>query len=104
MFLDELEQIIDIITPQEFRKVHVELMGRLGKCIRSSHFQVAERTLYFWNNEYFVSLLGVGGTYNGEEDCLKSVLEVIMPALWEGSRKHWNQYVFRFECACVRTC
>ena len=32
-------------------KVMVPLFNQLTKCVSSPHFQVAERALYYWNNE-----------------------------------------------------
>merc|ERR1711892_398832 len=52
MFLNELEEILDVIEPAEFQKVMVPLFNQLAKCVSSPHFQVAERALYYWNNEY----------------------------------------------------
>ena len=71
MFLNELEEILDVIEPAEFQKVSftdqilsyikrsltnslkvmVPLFNQLTKCVSSPHFQVAERALYYWNNE-----------------------------------------------------
>ena len=51
MFLNELEEILDVIEPAEFQKVMVPLFTQLTKCVSSPHFQVAERALYYWNNE-----------------------------------------------------
>ena len=51
MFLNELEEILDVIEPAEFQKVMVPLFNQLTKCVSSPHFQVAERALYYWNNE-----------------------------------------------------
>ena len=48
MFLNELEEILDVIEPQEFQKVMVPLFKRIAACVSSPHFQVAERALYFW--------------------------------------------------------
>ena len=51
MFLNELEEILDVIEPTEFQKVMVPMFNQLKKCVTSPHFQVAERALYYWNNE-----------------------------------------------------
>lgn len=49
MFLNEVEEILDVIDPTEFQKVMVPLFKQLARCINSQHFQVAERALYYWN-------------------------------------------------------
>lgn len=40
MFLNELEEILDIIEPLEFRKVLKPLIYQLARCVSSQHFQV----------------------------------------------------------------
>ena len=49
MFLNELEEILDVIEPAEFQKVMVPLFNQLAKCVSSPHFQVqlCEKTDYF---------------------------------------------------------
>ncbi|CAI8493049.1 unnamed protein product [Hanseniaspora opuntiae] len=58
----------------EFVKIQIPLCVQLTKCIQSLHFQVAERVLTFWNNEYFLNLI--------IENC-DVVLPVLFPALYE---------------------
>ena len=41
MFLNELEEILDVIEPIEFVKVMVPLFKQLAKCVSSPHFQVS---------------------------------------------------------------
>lgn len=74
MFLNEIEDIFEIMENSEFVKIQIPLCVQLTKCIQSSHFQVAERVLTFWNNEYFLNLI--------IENC-DVVLPVLFPALYE---------------------
>ncbi|CCF57782.1 hypothetical protein KAFR_0D01360 [Kazachstania africana CBS 2517] len=74
MFLNEIEDIFEVIEPLEFIKIEVPLFVQLAKCISSSHFQVAEKVLSYWNNEYFLNL------------CIENaevILPIIFPALYE---------------------
>mgnify|MGYP003365711872 CR=1 FL=1 len=76
MFLNEIEDIFEVIEPLEFIKVEVPLFVQLAKCISSSHFQVAEKVLSYWNNEYFLNL------------CIENaevILPIIFPALYEST-------------------
>uniref|UniRef100_A0A3Q2CEQ1 Serine/threonine protein phosphatase 2A regulatory subunit n=1 Tax=Cyprinodon variegatus TaxID=28743 RepID=A0A3Q2CEQ1_CYPVA len=41
MFLNELEEILDVIEPSEFVKVMEPLFRQLAKCVSSPHFQVS---------------------------------------------------------------
>jgi serine/threonine-protein phosphatase 2A regulatory subunit B' len=56
MFLNEVEDIFEVMDPAEFAKVQEPLFNQLAKSVASPHFQVAERALYFWNNEYSATL------------------------------------------------
>ena len=51
LFLNELEEILELTQPAEFSKVSVPLFNMVARCINSPHFQVAERALFLWNNE-----------------------------------------------------
>jgi serine/threonine-protein phosphatase 2A regulatory subunit B' len=46
MFLNELEEILDVIEPAEFQKVMDPLFRQLAKCVSSPHFQVS--LIYEW--------------------------------------------------------
>lgn len=74
MFLNEIEDIFEIIDPSEFQKIEIPLFAQLSKCISSPHFQVSEKVLCFFNNEYFVSLV----TENAE-----NILPIIFPSMYE---------------------
>ncbi|CAG9533263.1 unnamed protein product [Cercopithifilaria johnstoni] len=84
MFLGEVEEILDIIEPEQFKKIIEPLFKQLSKCVSSPHFQVAERALYFWNNEYILSLI---------EENSSQVMPVMFPALYRISKEHWNQTI-----------
>ncbi|WKY09890.1 hypothetical protein Q1695_002334 [Nippostrongylus brasiliensis] len=84
MFLGEVEEILDIIEPEQFKKIIEPLFRQLAKCVSSPHFQVAERALYFWNNEYILSLI---------EDTSAQVMPIMFPALYRISKEHWNQTI-----------
>ncbi|GJJ12086.1 hypothetical protein Clacol_006327 [Clathrus columnatus] len=82
MYLNEVEEVLDVIEPVEFVKIQVPLFTQLARCINSQHFQVAERALYYWNNEYIVNLMS---------DHLAVILPIVFPALYQNSRSHWNR-------------
>jgi serine/threonine-protein phosphatase 2A regulatory subunit B' len=84
MFLNELEEILDVIEPAEFTKVMVPLFRQLAKCVSSPHFQVAERALYYWNNEYIMSLINDNATV---------LLPIMFPSLYRNSKSHWNKTI-----------
>ncbi|XP_015421311.1 PREDICTED: serine/threonine-protein phosphatase 2A 56 kDa regulatory subunit gamma isoform isoform X2 [Myotis davidii] len=84
MFLNELEEILDVIEPSEFVKVMEPLCRQLAKCVSSPHFQVAERALYYWNNEYIMSLIS---------DNAAKILPIMFPSLYRNSKTHWNKTI-----------
>jgi len=84
MFLNEVEEILDIIEPSEFQKVITILFKQLTRCIMSDQFQVAERVLYFWNNEYILSLIN---------DNVTTILPIVFPALHIDPDTHWNKTI-----------
>lgn len=46
--------------------------------------QVAERALYYWNNEYILSLM---------EENNQVIMPIMFPALYRMSKEHWNQTI-----------
>ncbi|XP_046847893.1 serine/threonine-protein phosphatase 2A 56 kDa regulatory subunit delta isoform-like isoform X2 [Xenia sp. Carnegie-2017] len=84
MFLNELEEILDVIEPVEFIKISQILFKQLSKCVSSPHFQVAERALYFWNNEYLMSLVS---------DNVAKIMPIVFPSLYINSKSHWNKTI-----------
>lgn len=82
MFLNEIEEILDIVDPQEFSKIQIPLFRQMARCISSLHFQVAERALHLWNNEYIVNLMA---------ENVDTILPIVFPSLYRNSKSHWNR-------------
>jgi hypothetical protein len=78
MFLGEIEEILDVIEPAQFVKIQEPLFKQIAKCVSSPHFQVAERALYFWNNEYIMSLI---------EENNQVIMPIMFPALYRSVHK-----------------
>lgn len=81
MFLGEIEEILDVIEPTQFKKVQEPLFKQISRCVANPHFQVAERALYFWNNEYILSMI---------EENIDKVLPIMFGSLYRISKEHWN--------------
>ncbi|XP_030576852.1 serine/threonine-protein phosphatase 2A 56 kDa regulatory subunit alpha isoform isoform X2 [Archocentrus centrarchus] len=81
MFLGEIEEILDVIEPTQFKKIQEPLFKQISKCVTNPHFQVAERALYFWNNEYILSLI---------EENIDKILPIMFGSLYRISKEHWN--------------
>lgn len=84
MFLGELEEVLEATQAAEFQRCMVPLFRQIGRCLNSTHFQVAERALFLWNNDHIRNLI----TQNR-----KVILPIILPALERNARAHWNQAV-----------
>ncbi|KAL5222750.1 hypothetical protein ABZP36_027463 [Zizania latifolia] len=84
MFLGELEEVLESTQPAEFQRCMVPLFRQIARCLSSSHFQVAERALFLWNNDHIEGLI----KHNS-----KVILPIILPALERNNKAHWNQAV-----------
>ncbi|KAL9331998.1 hypothetical protein ACSQ67_001608 [Phaseolus vulgaris] len=100
LFLGELEEVLEATQAAEFQRCMVPLFRQVARCLNSSHFQlkdvlvdvekpklsrnVAERTLFLWNNEHIVSLIAQNRTV---------VLPILFEALEKNIQSHWNQAV-----------
>jgi len=93
LFLNEAEEILEMIQASEFEKIMAPLFKQISKCIGSPHFQVAERALFLWNNEYIVSLIAQNRN---------QVLPIVFEALYTNSRSHWNSTVHGLTCNVVK--
>jgi len=84
MFLSELEEMLDIMEPPQFAIVKDAIFIQLAKCVASPHFQVAERALYYWNNEYILTLI---------EEHSNTILPIMFSSLYRISKDHWNSTI-----------
>jgi len=58
------------------------------------HGQVSERALYYWNNEYIVSLI---------EDNIELIMPIMFPPLYRISKEHWNQAILTLVYNVLKT-
>merc|ERR1719375_359445 len=84
LFLNELEETLELTQPVEFIKLQEPLFHRIALCITCPHFQVAERTLFLWNNDYIVKLINQNR---------HALFPIIIGALYKNSKQHWNSAV-----------
>ncbi|PIN22155.1 Serine/threonine protein phosphatase 2A, regulatory subunit [Handroanthus impetiginosus] len=84
MFLSELEEVLEATQTAEFQRCMVPLFQQIGRCVNSSHFQVAERALFLWNNDHIRYLIILNQ---------KVILPIILPSLEKNAQGHWNQAV-----------
>ncbi|KAF5745774.1 serine/threonine protein phosphatase 2A 57 kDa regulatory subunit B' beta isoform-like [Tripterygium wilfordii] len=84
LLIGEIEELVENIDPDQYRKLALPICTRIIKCLNSWNSQVAERALYVWNNEHFVKMIS-------------SAAEEVFPVLVEGMEKnlkwHWSKSV-----------
>ncbi|KAK1381567.1 Serine/threonine protein phosphatase 2A regulatory subunit [Heracleum sosnowskyi] len=83
-FLNELEEVLELTQQPEFQRCMVLLFQQIARCLNSLHFQVAERSLFLWNNDHIENLI---------KQNRKIILPIILPAVERNARHHWNQAV-----------
>ncbi|KAG8374207.1 hypothetical protein BUALT_Bualt11G0107000 [Buddleja alternifolia] len=84
LFLGELEEVLDATQAVEFQHCVVPLFRQIARCLNSSHFQVAERALFLWNNEHIFGLIAQNRNV---------ILPIIFEALEKNIQSHWNRAV-----------
>jgi serine/threonine-protein phosphatase 2A regulatory subunit B' len=93
LFLNEVEEILEMVQNENFKDFCKDLFHRIGICVGSPHFQVAERALFLWNNEYIVGMIS---------EQRQAVLPIVFEALYTNSRSHWNSTVHGLTCNVVK--
>ncbi|XP_077220567.1 serine/threonine protein phosphatase 2A 57 kDa regulatory subunit B' beta isoform-like [Tasmannia lanceolata] len=84
LFLGELEEVLEATQSAEFQRCMVPLFRQIGRCLNSSHFQVAERALFLWNNDHIVSLIAQNRSV---------IFPIVFDSLEKNTHSHWNQVV-----------
>ena len=56
IMLNEMEEVLELVEAEQIAKVGHLLFSILAKCVCCSHFQVAERALFLWNNEHLINV------------------------------------------------
>lgn len=84
LFLGELEELLELTQTEEFKQLLGPLAKQLTKSVGSPHFQVAERALFLWHNEYISGLFA---------EHRREILPILYPVLHVNSQNHWNPTV-----------
>ena len=87
IMLNEMEEVLELVEAEQIAKVGHLLFSILAKCVCCSHFQVAERALFLWNNEHLINHGCLSRAYNAQ------ILPLIYASLYENSQGHWNMTV-----------
>ena len=57
MYLNELEEILDVIEPSEFSRIMVPLFKKLAQCVSSAHFQVKFCTIHVFMVSHYAAFV-----------------------------------------------
>ena len=68
---------LDVLNSESFSLI--EITVHHSSCF---DVQVAERALYYWNNEYVMSLMS---------DNAGVIVPIMFPSLYKHSKNHWNK-------------
>lgn len=85
--LNEVEEVLELAGPEAVQPILRPLFRTLARCVGSSHFQVAERALFLWNNENLLTH-GILSRAHAAE-----VLPLLHAALQRNASGHWNATV-----------
>ncbi|KAA0193170.1 Serine/threonine-protein phosphatase 2A 56 kDa regulatory subunit delta isoform [Fasciolopsis buskii] len=83
LFLNELKACLECASSSEFQSVARPVFMQISRCIQSLHFQVSERALFLWNDEYILSLMA---------ENIDLICPIVYPALSE-AKTHWNKVI-----------
>lgn len=81
MFLNELEELVDAMTDADLLQLQDVIFRRVVWCANSIHFQVAERSLYFFNNQKVLAHI---------ERNADVLIPMIVPVLHHQQSSHWS--------------
>ncbi len=87
LFINELEEIMEFLRAEQIEVLKIPLFSCISKLIGSTHFQVAERALFLWNNEMLVN----SGCLS-KAHCRQS-LPLLFGVLSKNGLGHWNNTV-----------
>ncbi|KAJ1436330.1 Protein phosphatase 2A, regulatory B subunit, B56 [Sesbania bispinosa] len=84
LLIGELEDLVENLDPDQYRKLALPICTQITKCINSWNSQVAERALYVWNNEQFYKMASTGTV---------EVFPVIVEGMEKNLKWHWSKSV-----------
>jgi len=81
LILHQLEELLSVIPRVEFQEIQAEVFHRVGKCVSSPHFQVAERALQIWENKLFQDHI---------RENIPVAMPILLPYIFSCRQSHWN--------------
>jgi serine/threonine-protein phosphatase 2A regulatory subunit B' len=95
ILLNEIEEIVELMSPEQLlsddsispygqKPLALLIIEKLNRCMKSEHYQVAERALLMWNNSKMKWLLK-------ESPISAEISLVIIDSLMFNAKHHWNK-------------
>lgn len=94
IFLATLEDILNVSDSIEFQKIMVPVFQKVAHSVASTHFQVAERALFFWNNTHILSLI---------HQNIQTLLPILFDSLYMHSQESWNRNIHLVVFSALKT-
>ena len=80
LFLAELYEVIEICNPEKIKHLIPRLFKRVVRCVCSDDVQVADRSLYLFENHNFIQILRI----------YKDItFPIIIPSISDLGKNHW---------------
>merc|ERR1719376_1291664 len=81
LVIQQLEELLNVMQKEQFMTVKTEYFHRIGQCVASQHFLVAERALQVWGNNIFREHI--------RADIAVS-MPILLPYVFSCRQSHWN--------------
>lgn len=82
LFLTELQEVLEVCEVEKVEPVIPSLFRRIVRCIGGTHLQVADRSMCFFENDYFLTILR---TYK------ESTFPMLVPTIVNLAENHWHK-------------
>ncbi|KAK2946319.1 putative Serine/threonine-protein phosphatase 2A 56 kDa regulatory subunit gamma [Blattamonas nauphoetae] len=93
LFLSEMEDIIDSLTLDDLIPIAPMIFKKIGECIASPHFQVAEIALTMLSNNYIISLIST---------LRPTIFPLLFNPLSQNTKTHWNNSVISLTFSALK--
>jgi len=84
LFLTEIEDLLQVVEPEQFVCIQELLFKKLCEAIVSPAFQIVEKVFQLWHHEYILNLIAAN---------IEVVLPIVFPSLYSTAKNHWNKAI-----------
>jgi serine/threonine-protein phosphatase 2A regulatory subunit B' len=84
LFLTEIEDLLQVVEPEQFVGIQEMLFRKLCEAIVSPAFQIVEKVFQLWHHEYILNLIATN---------IEVILPIVFPSLYSTAKNHWNKAI-----------